>query len=90
MFSFVFQNKLQKWLIALMRYLWHVDSGALRHMTGLKELLKYYRFIDGEFVAFAGNEKGGKIVGIGDVVSDALTLEDVNYVPELCYILLSV
>src|ERR1043165_4171047 len=73
-----------------MRYLWHVDSGASRHMTGLKELLKNYRFIDGEFVAFAGNEKGGEIVGIEDVVSDALTLEDVNYVPELCYKLLSV
>ncbi|XP_022040685.1 uncharacterized protein LOC110943241 [Helianthus annuus] len=78
------RNKLQKWLRMLMEYIWHVDSGCSRHMTGLKELLKNFRFIDGDFVSFAGDEKGGKIVGVGDVVSEALTLENVNYVPELC------
>ncbi|XP_035837515.1 uncharacterized protein LOC118485474 [Helianthus annuus] len=83
-------NKLQKWLRMLMEYIWHVDSGCSRHMTGLKELLKNFRFIDGDFVSFAGDEKGGKIVGVGDVVSEALTLENVNYVPELCYNLMSV
>ncbi|MFS7994177.1 putative RNA-directed DNA polymerase [Helianthus anomalus] len=60
------ENKLQKWLRMLMEYIWHVDSGCSRHMTG------------------------GKIVGVGDVVSEALTLENVNYVPELCYNLMSV
>ncbi|XP_035840177.1 uncharacterized protein LOC110913497 [Helianthus annuus] len=84
------RNKLQKWLRMLMEYIWHVDSGCSRHMTGLKELLKNFRFIDGDFVSFAGDEKGGKIVGVGDVVSEALTLENVNYVPELCYNLMSV
>ncbi|XP_035844043.1 uncharacterized protein LOC110906425 [Helianthus annuus] len=84
------QNKLQKWLHMLMEYIWHVDSGCSRHMTGLKEILKNFRFIDGDFVSFAGDEKGGKIVGVGDVVSEALTLENVNYVPELCYNLMSV
>ncbi|XP_021996220.1 uncharacterized protein LOC110893417 [Helianthus annuus] len=84
------RNKLQKWLRMLMEYIWHVDSGCSRHMTGLKELLKNFCFIDGDFVSFAGDEKGGKIVGVGDVVSEALTLENVNYVPELCYNLLSV
>ncbi|XP_035842162.1 uncharacterized protein LOC110924558 [Helianthus annuus] len=84
------RNKLQKWLRILMEYIWHVDSGCSRHMTGLKELLKNFRFIDGDFVSFAGDEKGGKIVGVGDVVSEALTLENVNYVPELCYNLMSV
>ncbi|XP_035837213.1 uncharacterized protein LOC118485078 [Helianthus annuus] len=79
-----------KWLRMLMEYIWHVDSGCSRHMTGLKELLKNFRFIDGDFVSFAGDEKGGKIVGVGDVVSEALTLENVNYVPELCYNLMSV
>ncbi|XP_021986756.1 bromodomain adjacent to zinc finger domain protein 2B-like [Helianthus annuus] len=67
-------NKLQKWLRMLMEYIWHVDSGCSRHMTGLKELLKNFRFIDGDFLSFAGDEKGGKIVGIGDIVSEALTL----------------
>ncbi|XP_021975327.1 uncharacterized protein LOC110870454 [Helianthus annuus] len=84
------RNKLQKWLRMLMEYIWHVDSGCSRHMTGLKELLKNFRFIDGDFVSFAGDERGGKIVGVGDVVSEALTLENVNYVPELCYNLMSV
>ncbi|XP_035838154.1 uncharacterized protein LOC118485802 [Helianthus annuus] len=84
------RNKLQKWLRMLMEYIWHVDSGCSRHMTGLKELLKNFRFIDGDFVSFAGDEKGGKIIGVGDVVSEALTLENVNYVPELCYNLMSV
>ncbi|XP_035842149.1 uncharacterized protein LOC118488852 [Helianthus annuus] len=84
------RNKLQKWLRMLMEYIWHVDSGCSRHMTGLKELLKNFRFIDGDFVSFAGDEKGGKIIGVGDVVSEALTLENVNYVPELCYNLMGV
>ncbi|XP_021996052.1 uncharacterized protein LOC110893241 [Helianthus annuus] len=84
------RNKLQKWLRMLMEYIWQVDSECSRHMTGLKELLKNFRFIDGDFVSFAGDEKGGKIVGVGDVVSEALTLENVNYVPELCYNLMSV
>ncbi|XP_035841320.1 uncharacterized protein LOC110919247 [Helianthus annuus] len=83
-------NKLQKWFRMLMEYIWHVDSGCSRHMTGLRELLKNFRFIDGDFLSFAGDEKGGKIVGVGDVVSEALTLENVNYVPELCYNLMSV
>ncbi|XP_022019324.1 uncharacterized protein LOC110919358 [Helianthus annuus] len=84
------KNKLQKWLCMLMEYIWHVDIECSRHITGLKELLKNFRFIDGDFVSFAGDEKGGKIVGIGDVVSEALMLENVNYVPELCYNLMSV
>ncbi|XP_021997066.1 uncharacterized protein LOC110894186 [Helianthus annuus] len=83
-------NKLQKWLRMLMEYIWHVDSGCSRHMTGLKELLKKFRFIDGDFVSFGGDEKGGNIVGVRDVVSEALTLENVNYVPDLCYNLMSV
>ncbi|XP_021995650.1 uncharacterized protein LOC110892812 [Helianthus annuus] len=86
----VFQNKLQKWLRMLMEYIWHVDSGCSRHMTGLKELLRNFWFIDNDFVSFTGDEKGGKIIGIGNVVSEALTLENVNYVPELCYNLMSV
>ncbi|XP_035838906.1 uncharacterized protein LOC118486518 [Helianthus annuus] len=85
-----YENKLQKWLRMLMEYIWHVDSGCSRHMTGLKELLKNFRFNDGDFVSFAGDEKGGKIVGVGDVVSEALTLENVKYVLELCYNLMSV
>nr|GEV35925.1 hypothetical protein [Tanacetum cinerariifolium] len=35
------------------------DSGCSRHMTGNKFYLTYYQEIDGGFVAFGGNAKGG-------------------------------
>ncbi|KAK1407827.1 hypothetical protein QVD17_39454 [Tagetes erecta] len=69
---------------------WHIDSGCSRHMTGLKDLLTNYRIINGGYVAFAGDKKGGKMIGQGEVSNGSLTLEDVNYVPELAFNLLSV
>ncbi|KAI3814041.1 hypothetical protein L1987_18783 [Smallanthus sonchifolius] len=39
---------------------WHVDSGCSRRMTGLKDLLTDFGIIDGGYVAFSGDEKGGK------------------------------
>ncbi|KAK1421891.1 hypothetical protein QVD17_24607 [Tagetes erecta] len=69
---------------------WHIDSGCSRHMTGLKDLLTNYRIINGGYVAFAGDKKGGKMIGQGEVLNGSLTLEDVNYVPELAFNLLSV
>ncbi|GKA65335.1 putative ribonuclease H-like domain-containing protein, partial [Tanacetum coccineum] len=40
-----------------------IDSGCSRHMTGNKSYLTDYEEIDGGFVAFGGNSKGGKIIG---------------------------
>ncbi|GJY08702.1 hypothetical protein Tco_0375756 [Tanacetum coccineum] len=40
-----------------------IDSGCSRHMTGNKSYLTDYEEIDGGFVAFGGNSKGGKITG---------------------------
>ncbi|GKE11658.1 hypothetical protein Tco_1415209, partial [Tanacetum coccineum] len=40
-----------------------IDSGCSRHMTGNKSYLSDYEEIDGGFVAFGGNPKGGKITG---------------------------
>nr|GFD06884.1 hypothetical protein [Tanacetum cinerariifolium] len=40
------------------------NSGCSRHMTGNKSCLTYYQEIDGGFVAFRGNAKGGKFTGI--------------------------
>ncbi|GJR82144.1 putative ribonuclease H-like domain-containing protein [Tanacetum coccineum] len=37
------------------------DSGCSRHMTGNKALFTDYQDIDGAFVAFGGNTRGGKI-----------------------------
>ncbi|GJZ76599.1 putative ribonuclease H-like domain-containing protein [Tanacetum coccineum] len=40
-----------------------IDSGCLRHMTWNMSYLIDYEEIDGGYVAFGGNPKGGKIIG---------------------------
>ncbi|GKD50566.1 hypothetical protein Tco_1279542 [Tanacetum coccineum] len=40
-----------------------IDSGCSRHMTGNMSYLTDYKEIDGGYVAFGGNSKGGKITG---------------------------
>ncbi|GKB44967.1 ribonuclease H-like domain-containing protein, partial [Tanacetum coccineum] len=40
-----------------------IDSGCSRHMTGNMSYLTYYEEIDGGYVSFGGNPKGGKIIG---------------------------
>nr|GFB86476.1 ribonuclease H-like domain-containing protein [Tanacetum cinerariifolium] len=40
-----------------------INSGCSRHMTGNMSYLTYYEEIDGGYVAFGGNPKGGKITG---------------------------
>ncbi|GJV52654.1 hypothetical protein Tco_1448395 [Tanacetum coccineum] len=40
-----------------------IDSGCSRHITGNKSYLSDYEEIDGGFVAFEGDPKGGKITG---------------------------
>ncbi|GJR10061.1 putative ribonuclease H-like domain-containing protein [Tanacetum coccineum] len=40
-----------------------IDSGSSRHMTGNMSYLTDYEDIDGGYVAFGGNPKGGKITG---------------------------
>ncbi|GJS72266.1 uncharacterized mitochondrial protein-like protein [Tanacetum coccineum] len=42
-----------------------IDSGCSRHMTGSMSYLTNYEEIDGRYVAFGGNPKGGKIIGKG-------------------------
>ncbi|GKF74708.1 hypothetical protein Tco_0221040, partial [Tanacetum coccineum] len=39
------------------------DSGFSRHMTGNMSYLTDFEEIDGGYVAFGGNPKGGKITG---------------------------
>ncbi|GJW93714.1 ribonuclease H-like domain-containing protein [Tanacetum coccineum] len=47
-----------------------IDSGCSRHMTGNKSYLSYYEEIDGGFVAFGGDPKGGRITGKGKISTD--------------------
>ncbi|GJT73895.1 hypothetical protein Tco_1033181 [Tanacetum coccineum] len=42
-----------------------IDSGCSRNMTGNMSYLTDYEEIDGVYVAFGGNPKGGKITGKG-------------------------
>ncbi|GJV23187.1 hypothetical protein Tco_1375882 [Tanacetum coccineum] len=67
-----------------------IDSGCLRHMTGNMSYLTDYEEIDGGYVAFGGNPKGGKITGRGIIKTGNLDFEDVYFVRELKFNLFSV
>ncbi|GJZ71866.1 hypothetical protein Tco_0635717 [Tanacetum coccineum] len=68
-----------------LKYKGVIESGCSRHMTGNRSYLTDYEEIDGGFVAFGGNSKGGKITGKGNGPNwlfdiDALT-NSMNYKP---------
>ncbi|GJR82550.1 ribonuclease H-like domain-containing protein [Tanacetum coccineum] len=67
-----------------------IDSRCSRHMTRNKSYLTDYEDIDGGFVAFGGNSKGGKITGKGKIRTCKLDFEDVYFVKELKFNLFSV
>ncbi|KAJ9567763.1 hypothetical protein OSB04_003729 [Centaurea solstitialis] len=73
-----------------MSSLWHVDSGCSRHMTGIMSLLEDFKKFEGGHVAFGDNPTGGKISGKGKVSKGKMTFDDVYYVEQLRYNLLSV
>nr|GFB26521.1 ribonuclease H-like domain-containing protein [Tanacetum cinerariifolium] len=60
------------------------------HMTWNKALLTDYQDIDGGFVAFDGSTKGGKITGNGKIRTNKIDCEDVLFVKELKFNLLSI
>nr|GEV73379.1 hypothetical protein [Tanacetum cinerariifolium] len=66
------------------------DSGCSRHMTRNKSYLTDYQEIDGGFVAFGENTKGGKIIEKGKIRTGKLDFEDVYFVKELKFNLFSV
>nr|GEV81549.1 hypothetical protein [Tanacetum cinerariifolium] len=47
-----------------------IDSGCSRHMTGNMSYLSEFEAINGGYVAFGGNPKGGKITGKGKIRTD--------------------
>ncbi|GKA29585.1 putative ribonuclease H-like domain-containing protein [Tanacetum coccineum] len=67
-----------------------INSGCSRHMTGNRSYLTDYKEIDGGFVAFGGNSKGGKITGKGKIRTGKLDFEDVYFVKELKFNLFSI
>ncbi|KAI3702728.1 hypothetical protein L6452_28480 [Arctium lappa] len=70
--------------------IWHVDSGCSRHMTGNMSCLQNFKHINGGHLAFEDNLTGGKISGKGNVTKGKMTFEDVYYVDQLKYNMLSV
>ncbi|GJY25588.1 ribonuclease H-like domain-containing protein [Tanacetum coccineum] len=67
-----------------------IDSGCSRHMTGNMSNLTNYEEIDGGYVTFGGNPKGGKITGKGTIKTGNLDFENVYFVRELKFNLFSV
>ncbi|GJV73260.1 retrovirus-related pol polyprotein from transposon TNT 1-94 [Tanacetum coccineum] len=67
-----------------------IDSGCSRHMTGNMSYLTDYEEIDGGYVAFGGNPKGGKITRKGTIKTGNLDFKNVYFVRELKFNLFSV
>nr|GEV79475.1 putative ribonuclease H-like domain-containing protein [Tanacetum cinerariifolium] len=67
-----------------------IDSGCSRHMTGNMSYLSDFEEINGGYVAFGGNPKGGKITGKGKIRTRKLDFDDVYIVKELKFNLFSV
>ncbi|GJW94660.1 putative ribonuclease H-like domain-containing protein [Tanacetum coccineum] len=67
-----------------------IDSGCSRHMRGNISYVTNYEEIDGRYVSFGGNPKGGKIIGKGTIKTGKQDFENVYFVRELKFNLFSV
>nr|GEW09048.1 ribonuclease H-like domain-containing protein [Tanacetum cinerariifolium] len=67
-----------------------IDSGCSRHMTGNMYYLSDFEELNGGYVAFGGNSKGGKISSKGKIKRGKLDFDDVYFVNELKFNLFSV
>nr|GEW82949.1 hypothetical protein [Tanacetum cinerariifolium] len=67
-----------------------IDSRCSRHMTGNMSYLFDFEELNGGYVAFGGNPKGGKIFGKGKIKTGKLDFNDVYFVKELKFNLFSV
>nr|GEY60048.1 hypothetical protein [Tanacetum cinerariifolium] len=67
-----------------------IDSRCSRHMTGNMSYLSDFEELNGGYVAFGGNPKGGKITDKGKIKTEKLDFDDVYFVKELKFNLFSV
>nr|GFA09670.1 hypothetical protein [Tanacetum cinerariifolium] len=67
-----------------------INSGCSRHMTGNISYLSDFKELNGGYVAFGGNPKGGKITEKGKIKIGKLDFDDVYFVKELKFNLFSV
>nr|GEX73605.1 hypothetical protein [Tanacetum cinerariifolium] len=64
--------------------------GRSKHMTGNISYLSDFKELNGGYVSFGGNPKGGKIIGKSKIKTGKLDFEDVYFVKELKFNLFSV
>nr|GFA45556.1 ribonuclease H-like domain-containing protein [Tanacetum cinerariifolium] len=67
-----------------------INSGCSRHITGNMSYLSDFEELNGGYVAFGGNPKGGKIFGKGKIKTSKLDFDDVYFVKELKFNFFSV
>nr|GEZ37393.1 hypothetical protein [Tanacetum cinerariifolium] len=67
-----------------------IDSGCSRHMTGNMSYLSDFQELNGGYVVFGGNPKGGKITGKVTIKTRKLDFKDVYFMKELKFNLFSV
>nr|GEU80444.1 ribonuclease H-like domain-containing protein [Tanacetum cinerariifolium] len=67
-----------------------IDSGCSRHMIGNMSYLFEFKELNGGYVSFRGNPKGGKISKKGKIKTGKLDFGDVYFVKELKFNLFSV
>nr|GEX80300.1 putative ribonuclease H-like domain-containing protein [Tanacetum cinerariifolium] len=67
-----------------------IDSGCSRHMTGNMSYLSDFEELNGGYVSFCRNPKGGKISGKGKIRTGKLDFDDVYFVNELKFNLFSI
>nr|GEV26218.1 hypothetical protein [Tanacetum cinerariifolium] len=67
-----------------------INSGCSRHMTGNMSYLSDFEELNGGYVSFGGNPKGGKISRKGKIKTGKLDFEYVYFVKELKFNLFSV
>nr|GEU49592.1 putative ribonuclease H-like domain-containing protein [Tanacetum cinerariifolium] len=67
-----------------------IDSGCSKHMTGNMSYLSNFKELNGGYVAFGGNQKGGKISRKRKIKTCKLDFDDVYFVKELKFNLFSV
>ncbi|GJT64563.1 putative ribonuclease H-like domain-containing protein [Tanacetum coccineum] len=67
-----------------------IDSRCSRQMTGNMSYLTNFEEIDGGYVAFGGNPKGGKITGRGTIKTGNLDFENVYFLTGESHVLLKV
>nr|GEZ20718.1 ribonuclease H-like domain-containing protein [Tanacetum cinerariifolium] len=66
-----------------------IDIECSRHMIGNMSYLSDFKELNGGYVAFGGNPKGGKITGKGKIKTGKLDFDDVYFVKELKFNLFS-